>query len=167
MKRLFKIGCIGIAALIGLIVVIGIFAGGSEDSGEVRESTPAPTHATSVAVATEATRVAVVEVTATPLPPTPTPSVNPVSINPTAHGVENLPETLPHNITLYTEGPSTELPCFASVTVVDSSNQDQIERYQTFTEAGSYRIPATVGGKKVWEFNTQYCNPWSVSGDSS
>ena len=107
--------------------------------------------------------VSVVEVTATPLPPTPTPSVNPVSINPTSTGIENLPETLPHNVTLYTEGPSTELPCFASVTVGEPPYQDRVERYQTFTKAGSYRITATVGGKKVWEFSTQYCKPWSIN----
>ncbi len=134
MKRLFKIGCIGIVCLAGLVALIGVLAGDSEESGEVRESTP---------------------------------SVNPVSINPTAHGVENLPETLPHNVTLETEGPSTELPCFASVTVGEPPDQDRIERYQEFTEAGSYRITATVGGKKVWEFSTQYCKPWSISGDSS
>ena len=68
MKRLFKIGCIGIAALIGLIVVIRIFAGGSEDSGEVRESTPAPIQATSVATATEAANVPVSETPSTPAP---------------------------------------------------------------------------------------------------
>ena len=89
--------------------------------------------------------------------------LQPITLNPTSTGIDNLRGILHAGITIYTQGPSTELPCFASVTIGEPPSRDHISQYRVFTEAGAYKAPEMIDGERVWQFNTQHCQPWTLT----
>ena len=88
--------------------------------------------------------------------------LEPITLNPTSTGIDNLRGILHAGMTIYTQGPSTDLPCFASVTIGEPPSRDRVSQYRVFTEAGAYKIPETIEGVHVWQFNTQQCQPWTL-----
>ena len=89
-------------------------------------------------------------------------ALQPITLNPTSTSIDNLRGLLHAGMTIYTQGPSTELPCSASVTIGEPPSRDRISQYRVFTEPGAYKIPETIEGEHVWQFNTQHCQPWTL-----
>ena len=89
-------------------------------------------------------------------------ALQPITLNPTSTGIDNLRGILHAGMTIYTQGPPEGLICFASVTIGVSPYRDRISQYRVFVEPGSYKIPEMIEGEQVWELNTQYCQPWTL-----